>query len=236
VFPEDSTQFASQKIRFPASRPADVSYCSDSQLSKAPAVQKMCHTILTHIRLKHHPSRRRGFASRPSSVSRSFELLQLAFVRTIQQPIRTIQQPVRTTLSVRPKLQDFFRKHRYRKIFALIHKSSIAIQIQKQTTVIMVRTCVYQIWKLRASDQPSGRPSSWSGRAKPLYGNYLQQTCDRPNDKATFSGRGSQTGKIFSEIFGISVAQLSVRTDSDHRPDGAQFYQARHSFELSAYK
>jgi hypothetical protein len=28
---------------------------------------------------------------------------------------------------------------------------------------------------------------------------------------------------------------LSVRTVYDHRPDGAQFYQAKHSFELSAY-
>jgi hypothetical protein len=60
--------------------------------------------------------------------------------------------------------------------------------------------------------------------------------CDRPNDTARPSERGSQTGKIFSEIFGISVAQLSVRTTYDHRPDGAQFYQARRSFELSAYK
>jgi hypothetical protein len=50
------------------------------------------------------------------------------------------------------------------------------------------------------------------------------------------SGCGSQTGKIFSEILEISVAQLSVRMAYEHRPDGAQFYQARCSFELSAYK
>jgi hypothetical protein len=85
-------------------------------------------------------------------------------------------------------------------------------------------------------DQPSRRPSSWSGRAKPLYGNYLQRTCDRPDDNATPSERASQTGKIFSKIFGISVAQLSIWTAYDHRPDGAQFYQAKCSFELSAYK
>jgi len=29
---------------------------------------------------------------------------------------------------------------------------------------------------------------------------------------------------------------LSVRTAYDHRPDDAQFYQARRSFELLAYK
>jgi hypothetical protein len=100
----------------------------------------------------------------------------------------------------------------------------------------MVRTRVHQIWKLRASGRPSGRPSSWFGRAKPLYGNYLLRTCDRPGDRATPSGRGSQTGKIFNEIFGILVEQLSVRTAYDHRPDGAKLYQARHSFEPSAYK
>jgi hypothetical protein len=57
-----------------------------------------------------------------------------------------------------------------------------------------------------------------------------------PDDSASPSRCGSQIGKIFSEIFRISVAQLSVRTAYDHRPDGAQFYQARRSFELLAYK
>jgi len=100
----------------------------------------------------------------------------------------------------------------------------------------MVRMREHQIWKLRASNQPSGRPLSLSGRTKPLYGNYLQRTCDRPNVRATPSERGSQTGKMFSEIFRISVPQLSIRTAYDHRLDGAQLYQARRSFEPSAYK
>jgi hypothetical protein len=100
----------------------------------------------------------------------------------------------------------------------------------------MVRKRMHQIWKLLASDQPSGRPFPRSGRVKPLYGNYLQRTCDCPDDSASLFGRGPQTGKIFSEIFRISVAQLSVRTAYDHRPDVAQFYQARRSFELLAYK
>jgi hypothetical protein len=53
-----------------------------------------------------------------------------------------------------------------------------------------------------------------------LYGNYLQRTCDRPDDSASPSGRGSQTGKIFSENLGILVAQLSIWTTHVHRPDG----------------
>jgi hypothetical protein len=100
----------------------------------------------------------------------------------------------------------------------------------------MVRTREHQILKLCALDQPSKRQSSQSERAKPLYGNYLQLTCDRPDDRATPSGRDSQTGKIFNEIFGTSDAQLSVRTAYDYHPDGTQFYQARRSFELLVYK
>jgi hypothetical protein len=42
-----------RKIRFPASRPDDVSSCPNTQLSKAPAVQTTWHTVQTHIRLKH---------------------------------------------------------------------------------------------------------------------------------------------------------------------------------------
>jgi hypothetical protein len=95
---------------------------------------------------------------------------------------------------------------------------------------------MHQIWKLSASDQPSGRRFHRFGRTKPLYGNYLQRTCDCPNDMASPSGPGSQTGKIFSEIFKILVPQLFVQTAYDHRLDGAQFYQGRCSFELLAYK
>jgi hypothetical protein len=174
VFPEDSAQFASQKFWFPASHPDDVSYCPDAQLSKAPAVQTTCHTVRMHIRLKHH-------LSGPSSMSRSFELLQLA-------SIRTFQQPIRTTLSVRPKLQDFFPKHRYGKIAATVRttwipgwtRSSIrqvsqfkskrpnasqhgpkerasemeiaCIRSAVRTTILPVRTREASIWKLLAAD------------------------------------------------------------------------------------
>jgi hypothetical protein len=57
-----------------------------------------------------------------------------------------------------------------------------------------------------------------------LYGNYLQWTCDRPDNSASPSERGSQTGKIFGKNLEIMVAQLSVRTAHVHRPDGARIY------------
>jgi hypothetical protein len=87
----------------------------------------------------------------------------------------------------------------------------------------MVRTRAPQIWKLRVEDQPSGRPSPWSGRAKALYGNYLQWTCDRPDDSVTPSGHDSQTGKIFCENlknFGRTV----VRPDNLGSPSGRRPY------------
>jgi len=59
-----------------------------------------------------------------------------------------------------------------------------------------VWTREHQIWKLHASDQPSGRPSPWSGRTKPWYGNYLQRKCDHPDNRAPPSGRGSNQERI----------------------------------------
>jgi len=203
-----------RKIWFPASRP-------DAQLSNA-------STVRTHIRLKHHPSGRCGFPSGPSSVSRSFELLQLASVRTIQQPVRTI-------LSVRSSFEISFRTQIWEDCCnrpddvvshpnALIHKASIAIQIQKsrqhgsnarasdmeiacirsavRTTVPLVLTREAFILKLFAADvRPFGRQC------------------------LTIRTRLSKR-KIFSEIFGRTVVC----------PDSAQFYQGRCSFELFVYK
>jgi hypothetical protein len=129
-------------------------------------------------------------------------------------------------LSVFNKLQDFFPKHSYGKIAATVWTRSSIRQ-------------VLQFKSRRPDDGPHGpdtRASDmeiayikstvrtiipWSGRAKPLSGNYLQRTCNRPNDRAPPFGRGSETGKNFSEILGQLIAQLSVRTAHDYRPDGA---------------
>jgi hypothetical protein len=68
----DSALFTSQRFRFSASRPDDVSSCPDDHLSIVPAVWTTCHTVRMLNKPKHHPSGRRGFPSGPSSVSRSF--------------------------------------------------------------------------------------------------------------------------------------------------------------------
>jgi hypothetical protein len=90
------------------------------KLGSLSAVRTTCHTVLTPICPKCQPSGRRiipsglpavpsiihlddkNFLSGPSPMSRRFELLQLASVRTFQ-------QPVRTTLSVRPSFRISFQ-------------------------------------------------------------------------------------------------------------------------------
>jgi len=155
LFNRDSAQFASQKILFPTSRPDDVSYRLDAQMSKAPAVWTTCHTVRTHIRLKHHPSGRHGFPSRPSSVSRSFELLQLASAWTIQCLTKALQFLSETQIwEDRCNCSDDVDS----RPDALIHKASIVIQIQT-----------------------SGRQLSWSGRSCIKYRNCIHQI-NRPDD------------------------------------------------------
>jgi hypothetical protein len=220
VLPEDSTQFASQKIQFHvsrlddrvipsrrpsiqrASRPDDVSYRSDSHLQSI-------------IRPDDE-----NFPFRPSPVSRSFELLQLA-------SIWTFQQPVRTTLSVR-QASGFLSKTQLWEDRCNVRMMWILVP-----THLSIRQVSHSKFRrpdasqdgpdVRASDmeivyinQSSGRPFPQSRRAKPLDGNYLQRKYDRPEDRAPPSGCGSETGKNFSEILEKSIAQLFVRTAHDY--------------------
>jgi hypothetical protein len=166
-----------------------------------------------------------NFPSGPSSVSRSFELLQLALVRTFQ-------QHVRMTLSVWPamrfpsKTQIWEDRCNYPDDVdscpdALIHKASIAFKIQT-----------------------SGRQSSWSGRTSYWYGNCVH-LINCPDDhslgpdvrslnmeiacswnatvRTTEHHRpvAAQIRKEFQRNFGKPIAQLSVRTPFVYLPDGA---------------
>jgi hypothetical protein len=93
----------------------------------------------------------------------------------------------------------------------------------------MVRTRIPQIWKLSVEDQPSGRQSPVVRTRESLIWKLLAAD-------VRLSGRGSQTGKIFSENLRNSVAQLSVRTAHVHCPDGVRTYYSSRPFEPSAYK
>jgi hypothetical protein len=196
------------------------------------AVRATCHTVWTHICLKHHPSDDENFLSGPSPISRSFKLLQLASVRTFQ-------QYVRTTLSVQ-QASGFLSKAQLwedscnrpddvdSRPDALIHKASIAIQIQT-----------------------SGWRSSWSRHACIRYENCVHQinrSYDHPPSPDTRS--------LYMEI--TCSGSATVRTTGHHRLDAVEkqerisatahgrpmttvrtapsFYQAKRSFESSAYK
>jgi hypothetical protein len=77
-------------------------------------------------------------------------------------------------------------------------------------TVFMVRTIKLYIWKLRALVQPFGRQPLGYGLSKPYYGNYMQPKCNRPDARATPSGRG-----LVMEAFSATLErrlQLTVRT------------------------
>jgi hypothetical protein len=146
-----------RKIRFPVSRPDDVSSRPDSQLSKALAVRRTCQIVRTHIKLKHHWSGRSGFPPGHSFVSRSFELLQLASVRTIQQPIRT-------TLSVRSSFRISFQTQIWedccnrpddvdsRTDTRASDMEIACIRTTVWTTIFLVQTREAFIWKLLAAD------------------------------------------------------------------------------------
>jgi hypothetical protein len=131
-----------------------------------------------------------NFQSWPSAVSRSFELFQLA-------SIRTFQQHVRTTLSVRPSTR-FLSKTQIWEVRcnrpddvesrpnALIHKASITFKIQTSrrqsswSELECIRSTVWThealIWKLLAAEvRPSerqGTPSAWGSNQERISAKF----------------------------------------------------------------
>jgi hypothetical protein len=219
MLPKDSAHFI-----IPASRPDDVPYRPDAQLSKASSVWTTW-TFRPDLPLCQEASK----------------LLQLASVRTFQ-------QDVRTTLSVR-QASGFSSKTQLwedrcnlpndvdSRPDALIHKASIAFKIQtsdlqsawSERASIIYGNCVHQI----------NRPDDHSfgfGRAKSWYGNYLQRQYDRPDDRTPPSGRGSKQGRISVKFLKSRLHSCLSGCPITTVRTAPRFYQARHSFETSAYK
>jgi hypothetical protein len=92
----------------------------------------------------------------------------------------------------------------------------------------MVRTRAKQLWKLHDEDQSSGQPSPLVRTGEALYGNYLQRMCNRPDDSASPSERGSQIGNIFSENLKILCCTV-VRPDGPCPPSGRRPYISQQS-------
>jgi len=186
-----------------------VSSRSDAQLSKASAFRTTCLTVWTLIRLKHHPSGQRGFPSGPSSVSKSFELLQLASVQTFQ-------QPVRTTLSVRSSFKFSFQNQIWEDycnrpddmdscLDALLLKASSQFKLNRPDTSL-----------------PRSR------RAYYRYGNCVQQIT-HPDGHPP----GPDVRSLYKEI--TYSGRATVRTTVPHRPNVA-LKQERSSAKFSEFQ
>jgi hypothetical protein len=136
VFQEDSAQFASQKIRFPASRsdnmsyrPNDVPYRPDAHQTKASSVRTTWVPIRTFL---------------------CVEKLQIA--PACIRPKDSAARPDNSQCSI--KLHDFFPKHRYRKIAATVrttgqHRMDVALKQER---------FLAKFFEFRLHSCPSGRP------------------------------------------------------------------------------
>jgi hypothetical protein len=208
VLPEDSVQSTSQKNRIPCSRPDDVIYCLDVQLTKAWSV-RMTRTFRPDLPLCQeasncsnlHPS---GHFSSTSGWHLVFDKLWDFFPKhrygKIAATIRMMWIPVRMCSSIRQVSHS-----KSRRLDASLHGSDAwATDMENayfwstvRMTIPLVRTRKTLIWKFRvAKAQPSGR-----------QGNTVRTRL--------------KSGKNFSEIFGKSIVQLSVRMPYEYCPDGA---------------
>jgi hypothetical protein len=144
-----------------------------------------------------------------SSFSKSFELLQLASVRMIQQPVWTI-------LNIRSSLKISFQNTDIEDCCirpddvdsspdALIHKTSISIQIQT-----------------------FGRQSAWFGRASIRYGNCVHHISRLDNHPL-----GPDARSLYMEI--TCSEHATIRTTGHHRLDAA-LKQVRFSVKFSEFR
>jgi len=78
---------------------------------------------------------------------------------------------------------------------------------------LMVQMHALQIWKLGVEELPSGRSSPMVQTRKALYGNYLQWTCDRPDDVPSRPDAALKQERFPCEIFRKSCLTIV-------RPDG----------------
>jgi len=122
-----------------------------------PSGRSFVHSSIRPEDVPYHPD-----ARQTSSASRSF-CSGLHRSGCLSSPIRQL-----LVIELQISFQVQMREDYCNRPDELIHKVRIAIQIKPfgcQSGIAQTRAL--QIWKLRVEDQPSRRPSSWSGRAKP---------------------------------------------------------------------
>jgi hypothetical protein len=131
----------------------------DAHLTTVPSVRTTCHTVWTPVRPSIIRSEDVHFRPDPS-LSREVSI-QLASVRTSQQPVRTPlgTRPVSDSFQVPIKERSFNRPDDVvSHPDARLLKARIAIQISPSGRLsALVRTRVQLLWKLPIRLQPSGR-------------------------------------------------------------------------------
>jgi hypothetical protein len=174
-----------------------------------PVVRTMCNTVRMPSCPIHQPSRRRGFPPGPSSVMRSFELLQLAYIQTFQQPIRT-------TLRVRPSFRFSFQNQ----IWEDCHNRQDDVDSRPDALLLK-----------ESSQFNLNRPDAslpWSGRAYDRYGNCVHQI-----DRLDAHPPGPDARILYKEI--TCSGRTTVQTTGQHRLDAA-FNQERFSTKFSEFR
>jgi hypothetical protein len=163
VLPEDSAQFKSQKIWFPASRLDNVTYRPDAQLSKASSVRTtrtfrldlpLCREASNCSNL--HPSRRFNSTSERLSV---FDKLQDFFPKHSYGKIATTFRmkwiPFRTRSSIRQGSHSKFRCLDVSPLGLDVRESDMEIACIKSTirmTIPLFRTREVLVWELLAAE------------------------------------------------------------------------------------
>jgi hypothetical protein len=186
VLPEDSAQFTSQKIQFPASRPDGVSYRQDAQLSTASLVRTtrnfrpdlpLIQEASNYSTL--HPSGRFSSTSGwPSVLDKFRDFFPRHSYGKIAATVWTMWIPVRTRSSIRQVSRSKSRRSDTRSSDMVI----ACIWSTVRMTITLVRKCEASIWKLLAANvRPPGR-----------QGNIIWTQLE--------------SGKNFSEIFGKPIA------------------------------
>jgi hypothetical protein len=163
VLPGNSAQFTSQKIRFPASRPDDVTYLPDAQLSKASSVltTRTFHLDLPLCREASncsnlHPSGRFSSTSgRLSVFDKLQDFLPKHSYGKIAATVRTKWIPIRTCSSIRQVSHSKFRWLDVSPLGPDVRASDmeiVCIRSTVRTTIPLVRTREVLVWKLLAAE------------------------------------------------------------------------------------
>jgi hypothetical protein len=223
VLPEDSAQFTSQKIRFPASRHEDVIYRLDALLSKASSA-RTTRTLRPNLPLCRE-------ASNCSSLHPSEHFSSTS-----------------GRLSVFDKLQDFFPKHSYGKFATTVQTTWIPVWTRSSIRQVShSKSKCLDVSPLGPNAQASDMkfacirstvrttiPSVWT--CESLVWKILAAEVRLPGRRGLPFGRGSKQERISAKFLESRSHSCPSGRPMNTFWTAPRFYQAKRSFEPSTYK